>query len=165
MTVREIAVSRRVDASPETVWGLVADVRTWTRWGPWEAAELEHPGRTSPDGTGAVRRLRSGRWTVREYVLVADAPRRLRYRVMSGLPVRDYVGEVRLDRGLDGGTTLCWRARFESRVPGLGRVLENRFRALLADVAARLAAYAEDPPQTRAAWVATRSRANSRQAA
>lgn len=157
MTVREIHVTRRVDAPLEVVWDLLADVSTWPRWGPWEAAELEHPGHSWPEGPGAVRRLRSGRWTVREYVLGADAPHRLRYRVMSGLPVRDYVGEARLEGRIDGGTTLSWRAHFKSSFPGLGWFLERRLWSLLAEVTARLAAYAEDPPQTRAEWAVARS--------
>jgi uncharacterized protein YndB with AHSA1/START domain len=165
MSVREIQVTRQVDASQEDVWALVADVSSWTRWGPWESAELEHPGSRRPDGPGAIRRLRSGRWTVREYVLAADAPHRLRYRVLSGLPVRDYVGEVRLERRLDGGTTLAWWAQFESRIPGLGWFLQRRLWSLLAEVTARLAAFAEDPPQTRAAWAVARSDGQGQRAA
>lgn len=165
MTDREIHVTRRVNAPLEVVWDLLADVSTWPRWGPWETAELEHPGHDRPEGPGAIRRLRSGRWTVREYVLVADAPHRLRYRVMSGLPVRDYVGEARLDRSLGGGTTLTWCARFESSVPGLGPILERRLWSLLAEVTARLAAYAEDPPQTRAEWAVARSDGQGQRAA
>ncbi len=145
MRARRIGVTRRVDAPPDAVWALLSDVGTWTRWGPWETADLERPGRDRPQGVGAVRRLRAGRWTLRELVEVAEAPRRLRYRLLSGMPVRDYVADVRLAPAPDGGTELTWSARFAPRVPGTGRLLARRLTALLGDISSRLAAFAENP--------------------
>lgn len=150
MRARRIGVTRRVDAPPEAVWALLSDVGTWTRWGPWETAGLERPGRDSAQGPGAVRRLCVGRWTLRELVEVAEAPRHLRYRLLSGMPVRDYVADVRLDPAPDGATQLSWSARFVPRVPGSGRLLSRRLTAVLGEVSSRLTAFAEDPPRTRA---------------
>ena len=47
------------------------------------------------------------------------------YRLVSGgLPMKDHLGEVTFEP--DGeGTRVVWRCRFDSRIPGLGGLLQR----------------------------------------
>ena len=46
--MQTIYATARSDASPQTVWGLLADVDTWPRWAAFDSAELERPGKPDP---------------------------------------------------------------------------------------------------------------------
>jgi len=75
----EIDVGARSAAPPERVWALLADVSTWSRWAPFDEAEVE-----SGEGVGEIRRFRAGRVTTRERVTELDPPRRYAYEFVSG---------------------------------------------------------------------------------
>jgi len=47
-----------------------------------------------------------------------DAPTSLRYRMLSGLPVSDYVGKTTLT-DLDGSTGITWTITLTPRFPGV----------------------------------------------
>jgi uncharacterized protein YndB with AHSA1/START domain len=139
MRTIDIAATARADAPPATVWSILADTAGWPRWSPNDHAELERPGTPIPDGVGAIRVLRTRRVVVREQITVFDAPRRLQYRLLSGLPVRDYQATVTLVP--DGtGTRIEWSATFRSAVPGLGWLLRPALRRVLHNFASALAA-------------------------
>jgi len=122
--VRRIEVTRRFDAPPEDVFRVYTDHARWKEWAGLGGSRLEREGSPDPNGTGAVRALGPSLLPAREEVLEFDPPRRMTYRVIGGgLPMKDHLGEV--DFTPDGdGTRIVWRCRFESRVPGLGGVLE-----------------------------------------
>jgi hypothetical protein len=106
-----------VRAPASVIWGALADTRRWPTWSPNDAASLEREGVSDPDGVGAIRVLRTGRITVREEIMVFEPERREVYRLLSGLPVRDYEGEVVLSpsAGNEGVTDLVWRARWKPK--------------------------------------------------
>lgn len=57
-------------------------------------------------------------------------PVRLTYRMLSGLPVRDYTGETILtDR--DGGTDISWKVTMTARLPGSTFVVCRMIHALV----------------------------------
>src|SRR5262249_9949071 len=112
MKRRNIQVIQHTDAPPEVVFGLLADGATWPAWSPIEPFELDRPGDPPPEGPGAIRVLRMGRTTGRDQLLAVEPARRLQYASLSGLPVRDYVGEVVLERSPGGGTTIDWHSTF-----------------------------------------------------
>jgi hypothetical protein len=131
------------------VWELVADLRTWAHWGDWAETNLEREGTPPPDGLGAIRRLTSAPRGIvrrpivsREEVVEFEPPRRLAYELLSGLPLRDYRGEITLTEA-DGGTEITWRSEFEPKIPGTGGLFRRALGKFIADAAKRLAAEAE----------------------
>ena len=104
-------------AAAETVWQLVSDATSYPRWGPWSDAGYTHEGDPALDGAGAIRWFRYGRTTTVEKVLAAEAGRRLSYTVIGGIPVRNYVAEVRLSPVV-GGTHIRWSARWDRTIGG-----------------------------------------------
>jgi len=144
--VQHVEVSRRFDAPPQAVWDVYTDHARWSEWAGLGASRLEREGSPHRDGTGALRALGPALWPAREEVLAFDPPRRMTYRVVSGaLPIRNHLGEVTLVPEGDG-TRLVWRCRFESRLPGLGGLLERLITGVFARALAGLARVHFPPP-------------------
>ena len=134
-----VEATARTVAPAAVVWGALADARTWPSWSIQDEAELEREGSPTPDGVGAIRRFRTGRVKVREEVVRFDAPHHFGYRLISGLPVRDYLAHVDLAEDVTG-TSITWGATFRSGLPGLGWLLRRKIGEVLATSANRLAA-------------------------
>ena len=137
-------VSAVSTAPPERVFEVVADGAGWSRWaGPmvvrsWWARE----GAPAPGGAGAIRALGLQHIGSREEIVAYEPPHRLGYVVLSGLPVRDYRADVRLDA--EGtGTRITWGGTFTPKVPGTGWLLRRFLLATIGGFARRLARYAE----------------------
>ena len=150
MKQRRIQVTARSDATPEVVYGLLADGTTWTAWSPIERFELEQAGDPPPEGPGAIRVLTRGRTTGRDQILAREPGRRFQYASLSGLPVREYVGEVTLERAPGGGTAIDWHSTFFTTTPpGAGWLVERGIRRFLGQCVKGLAAYAATVPVAR----------------
>lgn len=143
-----IDVTATSAAPPERVWALLADINTWTRWGPWRSAGLHRTGVPAPDGIGAVRWLRRGPFTTVEEIVTYEPLHRLGYELRSGLPLRGYRAEVTLMALPDGGTTVRWQSRFTGAVPGLGALIRPGLKRFIAGVTAALATAAEETSTT-----------------
>jgi hypothetical protein len=139
---RDIRVNATTPAAPEVVYGLLADGSTWPAWSPIESVDIERPGADPPEGVGAIRVNRMGRTTGRDEILELVPNRRLKYATLSGLPFRDYIGEVDLESAPDGGTTIRWHSSFEPKYPGTGWVMERGLRRFLGQNVQGLADYA-----------------------
>lgn len=142
-----IDVTARSAASPAEVFGLLADSTSWTRWGRWVGSAVDQPAADGGDGVGAVRALTSrtfGRTIVSRERVTDLAPDRLYgYDLVSGLPLRNYHGQVELTP--DGaGTRIRWVCRFDRATPGLTWLYRGVLARFVADAAQRLAASAEE---------------------
>ena len=142
MRRRHINVMTQTSARPEVVYALLADGSSWPRWSPIESFELEQPGAPPPEGVSAVRVFRMGRTTGRDQILELVPNRSIKYASLSGLPVRDYVGEVNLDAAPGGGTTIHWHSSFFPKPPGTGWIVERGIRRFLEQCTRGLAEYA-----------------------
>jgi uncharacterized protein YndB with AHSA1/START domain len=121
--MQEVEVVRRFPEPPERVFAVYTDHAGWSAWAGVGSSRLARPGRTHPNGSGALRVLGPGPFAAHEEILEFDPPKRMSYRLVRGpLPLRDHQGEVCFQPDA-GGTRLVWRCRFESRVPGLGPLL------------------------------------------
>lgn len=147
--MEKIDISAHSAAPVERVWALLANARGWPEWAPFVTADLERQGSPQPDGVGAIRRFTYGKSVARECVVAFEPPHWLAYQLLSGLPVRDYRGDVTLQSTPDGGTALRWQAHFEPLIPGTGWLVRRRLEPFIGDVAQRLARRAEaTPPAT-----------------
>jgi uncharacterized protein YndB with AHSA1/START domain len=140
MRRRHIEATAHSDAAPDAVFALLADGATWPRWSPIESFELERPGNPPPEGPGAIRVFRRGRTVGRDQLVDVVPGERLVYVSLSGVPVRDYRGEVELTPSL-AGTDIKWQASFTPKVPGTGWLLERGLRRFLGECATGLAAH------------------------
>ena len=120
--MQHVEVVHRFNAPPQAVWDVYTDHARWSEWAGTPGSRLVKEGSRERNGTGAVRAFLGG---LREEVLDFEPPKRMTYRVVGGLfPIRDHLGEVTLEPDGDG-TRLVWRCRFESRIPGLGGILQR----------------------------------------
>ena len=116
------AFVRRLDAPIDIVWDILTKHAAYEEWGAVESSVLEANGTPDLNGVGAIRRLKDGPLVVREKVLEFEPKTRFTYTVLSGPPVRDYLGTVVL--APDGSSTeVRWSVEFESKIPFAGPIL------------------------------------------
>ncbi len=118
MSVHQATLQLDFAVPPERLWEAITDHEGMTKWA---GARVRLIGRGDADGVGAVRRIRMGAMTVDEEVIYADAPRRLVYRIVRGVPVTFHRGEM-LVLPTDGGSALTWKILLASDIPGFARL-------------------------------------------
>ena len=117
MSVSEITLHQTFRASPERVWSAITDHEGMAKW---TGAEVRIVAKGDESGVGTVRRVKIGGLRIDEEVMYADAPRRLVYRVIRGLPVSFHRGEMLVEPAGEG-TELTWKIMMSSSVPGVAR--------------------------------------------
>lgn len=136
--MQEILLESQVPAPPDAVWTVFTDHVGWERWAGVREVVLRQRGDPPPNGLGAIRVIRSNGVAIEEEITFFDPPQRMSYRLVGGLPVHDYSGEVRLEPS-EGGTAVRWSVRFRPWVPGTGRLLRLALERTLGSVLERLA--------------------------
>lgn len=142
MGTQKIEVTAESTAPRQAVWAVLADSEHYADWGVWDRSEIEQPGRTERQGLGAVRALTQGRRVLREEVVAFEPGSRFDYQVLSGIPVRDYVGRVDLTDNGRGGTTISWRSSF-SALPVIDVLVRRKLQRVINEIALKMAARAE----------------------
>jgi hypothetical protein len=141
-----VRATARSTAPPRAVWDVVADAPGWSRWGGWKEARIEREGDPPPGGLGAIKVLVSERRpsvTSREEVTVFDPPTRFGYRLLSGLPLRDYEASITLADAAEGVTEITWRSQFEPKIPLTGSFFRRILQTFMEDAVQSLAREAE----------------------
>jgi uncharacterized protein YndB with AHSA1/START domain len=118
----DFTIERHISAPIETVFAKLTDHRGYAAITPLRKSELEREGTPAPNGVGAVRRLSLLGPPMREEVTTYDAPKRFSYTLLSGLPVRNHVGDVRLE-ATGGGTHVTYRVTSHPTIRGAGPVI------------------------------------------
>lgn len=115
-----------VPAPLARVWAVLADHEGMSKWAPGLKATLVRPGDTERNGVGAQRRIKALPLLPGfvEEVTVFEPERRLSYRAVAGIPLRNYVGDVEL-RPAGAGTEISYTVSADNRVPGAAAVLAN----------------------------------------
>ena len=140
MSQLEVAAEATTSAGPETVWSLVADANSYPRWGPWNDGGYRPPS-AGPSRKDQVQWFRYGRRTVSvEKLLEVQAPNRLVYTVVEGLPVKNYRAEVTLTPTPSKGTSIRWAATWD-KTP-LGRLVRRKLQKVYVEVIDALVAAA-----------------------
>jgi hypothetical protein len=137
MPLKHVHAQIETEQSIATIWERVSNPMTWTDWGPYDETERLRDGTNHPDGVGSVRRLKKGNTEVTEEITGFDPPRYVRYILLSGLPLRDYVGEISLTT-TGTGTHIRWKSSFRGPF-GIGWLyalaLKRFLKQLLRDLA------------------------------
>lgn len=130
----------RIPAPPEKVFAVLADHRGLADWSGAREVVLRQEGDPPPNGLGAIRVVRGAGLAIEEEITSFDPPKRIRYRIAGGLPIRGHEAEIQLTP-LEGESELRWQVRFRALVPGTGALIKILMRRGLTDVLARLARY------------------------
>lgn len=122
-----------VSSDPRAVvWERIADITTWSAWGPWSSVEIEGGGEHGP---GAVRVLVKRPLRIRERVVGWEPEGYMAYELLDGMNVDGYRAEARLSDLPDGGTEVRWHSEYERAGMVAGRIL----KAAVRDVCKRVA--------------------------
>jgi len=138
-----VAARAHCSAPPSEVWPLVGEAHRWKEWSFLTQSDLVSPGVPHPEGVGAVRRFTRWGMGSKEQVAVWDPPHHLRYTILSGFPVRDYVADVTLTPD-EGGTLITWSSTFDAKIPGTGRLMVAVLRRMINGFASSVARYADE---------------------
>jgi len=128
-------------AGPEIVWSLVADANRYAQWGPWDDGGYRPPS-AGPSRQGSIQWFRYGRHTTSvEEILEVDEPRLVAYKVVHGLPVKNYRASVTLTPTSSGGTSIRWAASWDKTFTGT--LVQRRLRRVYPEIVAALVASAD----------------------
>ncbi|NLA35260.1 MAG: SRPBCC family protein [Actinobacteria bacterium] len=141
MARRVVSNEATVDAPQAVVWELIADGEGWKRWAGFTAATLEREGSPERDGVGAVRKFGVGKILSREEVTEFEAPHRLSYRLLSGLPITDYHSTVTITEIDDRRCRVGWASSFED-TGVMSFVMKGFIAVVLRNMLKRLSSYA-----------------------
>jgi hypothetical protein len=111
----EIRIEQRFRAPIERVFDAVTDHAGMGRWIEGTTVTVDEPGDPSPNGLGALRRIRWRAISIWERVVLWEPPTTMHYRVERGSPVRDHLGRFTLTALSPAETLVDYR--IEYRVP------------------------------------------------
>ena len=140
MGIQEFEVRGHTTAEPAAVYALLRDGSTWPVWSTLEKFELELAGSPEPESVGAIRNFFTGRYKMREQVAELVADKRFSYRLLAGLPLKDYRSDIDLTPA-DGGTDIRWHTSFKAKVPGTGWLYRRGLRKITAGFVQGLVGY------------------------
>ena len=108
---------REVNLTVEKVWSLLGN---FTKAPSSEIEVLvEKEGDSETNGVGTIRKITIGKVCVREILDSADPPSTFTYRILSGAPMKEYFGKVRLEPK-ESSTVIHWSAELIPKIPLTG---------------------------------------------
>ncbi len=90
----KVGMTRHARADCSTVYGIAAHSPGYPEWSAIGSFEEIAPGTDERYGVGSRRIYRTAGMVLLEEIVAADAPRHIAYRVLSGLPLKDYLGQI-----------------------------------------------------------------------
>ena len=107
-----------VNLPVDQAWEILADHEGMSSWGPGLKVTLTTEGDPDRNGVGAVRRIVAPgpAPAIVEEITAFEPGRYLAYRALSGVPLRDYRGEVEL-ADHEGKTFVSYTVHADSRIP------------------------------------------------
>lgn len=127
MSVHQATLQLDFGVPPERLWEALTDHEGMSKWA---GAPVRIIARGDADGVGVVRRIRMGALSIDEEVIYADAPRRLVYRIVRGVPVSFHRGEM-IVQPTPRGSELTWTILMASDIPGFARLTARTLEKVL----------------------------------
>jgi hypothetical protein len=109
--------SREMKLPIEKVWSLIGDFTKAPS--PEIKVEVEKEGDMEANGIGTIRKLTIGKLCVREILDSANPPYAFTYRILSGAPMKEYLGKVRFEPK-ENSTIIYWSADLTPKIPFTG---------------------------------------------
>ncbi len=132
-----VSLRKIVPYEPELVFAAVSDHERLPQWllpGARVITTVNQAGHT-------VREIRKGLFAGKEEILSCRPPRKLEYRIVSGLPVRHHHATVLVDRHGSAHSTLTWTVEYDSGFHLLDIVVRRSIRMTIEKGLARLPEY------------------------
>ena len=128
--MRHVHIQKELSASAERAFAALDDHE---RMGSWLDASITVEKRVPDGGVGTVRRIAIGPLSFDEEIVAREAPRRIAYRIVRGLPaLRHHFGEVSIDPVDEGRCIVHWRIDIESTLPGVSTLMALSLKPALA---------------------------------
>ena len=108
---------RKVNLPIEKVWSMIGDFTKAPS--PEIKVEVEKEGDMEANGVGTIRKITIGKVCVREILDSANPPYAFTYRILSGAPMKEYLGNVRLEPK-ENSTIIHWQADLTPKIPFTG---------------------------------------------
>jgi len=113
-------ITRKLDLPSEKVWATVSD---FTRApSPAIIIEVEKEGDPEASGIGAIRNINIKGAKAKERLEAVDAPNSITYSMLSGAPVKEYLGTVKVI-AQNGATLINWDVKLIPKIPGIGWIV------------------------------------------
>ena len=113
-------ITRKLALPSDRVWTIVSD---FTRPpSPAIKIEIEEKGDSEANGIGAIRNINIKGAKARERLEAVEPPNSITYRMLSGAPVKEYVGTVNVV-AQDGATLINWDVNLIPKIPGMGWII------------------------------------------
>jgi hypothetical protein len=110
-------ITRVLDLPSEKAFAIISD---FTRSpGPDISVNVEKMGDSEANGAGTVRTITIGKVRVRERLESVTPPNSFTYSLLSGAPVKDYLGNVEIASQEDK-SLVRWNVKFTPKIPGTG---------------------------------------------
>ena len=130
--MRTITVERRIEATPDRVFDLIADHAGYDRFRGIRGSELLTEGDPPPNGVGAMRRILIGPLRFDEEITAYEPPTRLDYMIKRiNAPFEHQGGSIRLV-AVQEGTRAEWRSTFRIPIPVRGGAVERALAPVFA---------------------------------
>jgi len=108
---------REVKLPIESVWSQLGNFTKTP--GPGIKVDVERQGDLEDNGVGTIREITIGKVCVREILDSANPPSAFTYRILSGAPMKEYFGKVRLEPK-ESSTVIHWSGVLTPKIPFTG---------------------------------------------
>ena len=112
-------IIRELDLPSEKAFSIISD---FTRSpSPTIPVQVEKEGDLESNGVGAIRTITIGKVHVRERLESVNPPNSFTYTILSGAPLKDYLGSVEI-APKEAKSVIRWNVEFTPKIPGTGWV-------------------------------------------
>ena len=111
------AIKRKIDLPSDKAFTIISDFTQ--PLSPSIPIEVEKEGDSESNGVGTIRTITIGKVRVRERLESVSPPNSFTYTILSGAPMKDYLGRVEITPQ-DDKSVIHWNVKFTPKLPGTG---------------------------------------------